>query len=96
MTPCPPVRNKVSSKSNHIPVVTFPDNIPSNTVQTPVIDDKGANSDDHHESTAISSNAVTSTSSATNVDLPEGMKPRIHATTVTVTGENARSASTDN
>ena len=58
MTPCPPVRNKVSSESNHIPVVTSKDNIPSNTVQTPVIDDKDANSDDHHVSIDILSDDI--------------------------------------
>ena len=55
LTPCLPVRNKVFSESNYILVATHPDNIPSNTIQTPVDDDKGANSDDHNKSIDISS-----------------------------------------
>ena len=54
-TPCPPIRKKVSSKPNHISVVTPLDNIPSNTVCTRVSDDKDANSNEHNYYIDISS-----------------------------------------
>ena len=67
-TPCLPVQNKVSSEPNHIPVVTPPDNIPSNTVRTPVGDDKGDNSNEHNKYIDISSTDGTVNESRDTID----------------------------
>ena len=60
-----PIHTKVSFKSNPIPVVNLPEHsVESDTVQSFDIDEKGATSDDHHNTTDIPSDTIVKTSTA--------------------------------
>ena len=60
-----PIHSQVFSQSNPIPVVNRPEHIvKSDTVQSFDIDEKGATSDDHHNTTDIPSDTIVKTSTA--------------------------------